>query len=60
MTRYAVTSHTLSCHGLAIIRVCPFLVAASDSSFVIILVDLPRHLFSELAVTLLCTVDEKK
>lgn len=60
MTRSAVTSHTLSCHSLAIIRVCPFLVTASDSSFVIVLVDLPRHLFSELAVTPLSMVDEQK
>lgn len=58
MTRPAVTSHTLSCHGPAIIRVCPFLIAASDSSFVIVLVDMHRHLFSKLAVTLCCMVDK--
>lgn len=47
-----VTFHSMSSHGLAIIRVCPLPLSASDSSFVIVLVDLPTHLFSGLAVSL--------
>lgn len=47
-----VTFHSMSSHGLAIIRVCPLPLSASDSSFVIVLVDLPAHLLGGSAVSL--------
>lgn len=47
-----VTFHSMSRHGLAIIRVYPPFLSASDSSFVIVLLDLPAHLFGGSAVGL--------
>lgn len=47
-----VTFHSMSSHGLAIIRVYPLPLSASDSSFVIVLVDLPAHLLGGSPVSL--------
>ncbi len=47
-----VTFHSMSRHGLAIIRVCPLPLSASDYSFVVVLVDLPAHLLAGSAVSL--------
>lgn len=47
-----VTFHSVSNQGPAIIRVRPLPPSARDSSFVIVLVDLPAHLLSGSTVSL--------